>query len=115
MRQHIEPLGRFKTEHQWLKEAGLSQNGLKALERGNIPRVDTLAKLAKVVGEDPARVLALAGYISESSAGMALSDEESLLMASFRALPQAEKQALIGVAEGLLLRAHDLASRHEEG
>ena len=98
---HVGPDKRFKSPHQWVLVAGLSAGGMDTIKRGGIPKAPTLSALAQAVGEDPAVVLARAGYIEEPE-GVVLSIRERRLLESFRQLAVRDQDAIARVMAGLL-------------
>jgi len=92
----------FRSSREWCRRAGLSPSGLDTLKRGNIPRAATLAALAEAAGEDPANVLALAGFVATDETQLRLNAKERAHVAILRLLEGRDREVIIRAAEGLL-------------
>ena len=104
---HIGPTKRFRSPHQWVLVAGLSAGGMDTIRRGGIPKALTLRALAEAVDEDPAVVLAKAGYINLDGGQLVLSNRERRLVESFRELAARDQDAIVRATAGLLRSDED--------
>lgn len=90
---------RFRSARAWSLQADLNENAaLKVMDRGTADAM-TLAKLARTAGENPLRVLQLAGLITEDElpkADGSLPSDEISLLSSYRTAKDRRLQPALG-------------------